>query len=130
MEFVCLALSMIDLEIFGFCHNCCTTGKQYRRLSITKSGADAIAGTKALVMSLWRVPALPTVLLMEHFFAKLEAGVTVRTALTEAQNYLQKATRSELKESKLGQEALEERGKDKTDPPFSHPYYRGAWVYQ
>ena len=57
----------------------------------------AIAGTKVLVMSLWKVPDLATALLMEQFFDNIQNGIDHIQALRNAQNHIRNITVEELR---------------------------------
>ncbi|MGB6298160.1 MAG: CHAT domain-containing tetratricopeptide repeat protein [Rivularia sp. (in: cyanobacteria)] len=104
--------------------------------------AFAVAGTKALVMSLWEVPDRASALLMERFFDNYQTGMDAVEALQNAQNYIRNITVKELRKSALGVEILKallrlrdlsaqtEIDCDEDDKPLSHPFYWGAWVCQ
>lgn len=104
--------------------------------------AFAVAGTKTLVMSLWKVPDKATSLLMERFFDNLQYGISYIEALQDAQNYTRKITVNELRQSALGIEVLKELLKvneflpenrldcQEEDTPLEHPFYWGAWICQ
>ncbi|MDY6802228.1 MAG: CHAT domain-containing tetratricopeptide repeat protein [Cyanobacteriota bacterium] len=101
--------------------------------------AVAVAGAKALIMSLWSVPTYATILLMERLFDNIDAGWQPAEALEMAQDYVENVTVGELKESELGEKILRnlEIMVDTTSnsnllemKPLEHPYYWGAWVCQ
>ncbi|BAU08383.1 tetratricopeptide repeat protein [Fischerella sp. NIES-3754] len=104
--------------------------------------AFAVAGSKTLVMSLWKVPDKPTALLMERFFDNLLLGMGRAEALRDAQNYIRKITVKKLRQSALGLEVLKElltvnelsaQSKidcHEEDTPLEHPFYWGAWICQ
>ena len=96
--------------------------------------AFAVAGSKTLIMSLWSVPTLATMLLMEQFLDYLKAGISRAEALKKAQKYIINVTVGELQKSELGCDILEELqlGNNlKIDSkPLAHPYFWGAWVCQ
>ncbi|MBW4667907.1 MAG: tetratricopeptide repeat protein [Cyanomargarita calcarea GSE-NOS-MK-12-04C] len=104
--------------------------------------AFAIAGSKRLVMSLWKVPDKATALLMEPFFDYLHDGMGCAEALRKAQNYIRKITVKQLRQSTLGLEVLKERLRlnelsqqskidcHEEDEPLEHPFYWGAWICQ
>ncbi|NEO53858.1 MAG: tetratricopeptide repeat protein [Okeania sp. SIO3B5] len=96
--------------------------------------AFAVAGSKTLIMSLWSVPTLATMLLMEQFLDYLKAGISRAEALKKAQQYIINVTVGELQKSKLGCDILDELklGNNlKIDSqPLAHPYFWGAWVCQ
>src|SRR5690606_8692464 len=84
-EIVGLDLSGLRLAVLSACE----TG---RGTEVTGQGVLGLqasvlaAGTRGLVMSLWKVPDESTALLMEHFYRNLwEGGMTPATALREAQ---------------------------------------------
>lgn len=52
--------------------------------------AFKLAGAKTMVMSLWKVPDIPTSMLMGYFYQNLFQGMEVRPSLIEAQKQLQK----------------------------------------
>jgi tetratricopeptide (TPR) repeat protein len=104
--------------------------------------AFTVAGTKTLVMSLWKVPDKATALLMERFFDNLQSGMQYADALRNAQNYTRNLTVKELRQSSLGIEVLKELLKvrelsqqskidcQEEDTPLQHPFYWGAWICQ
>ncbi|MEH2120595.1 CHAT domain-containing protein [Nostoc sp.] len=104
--------------------------------------AFAVAGTKTLVMSLWKVPDQATALLMERFFNNLDLNMGRAEALQNAQNYIRKITVKELRKSALGIEVLKqllhvfdlladtEIDCHESDTPLEHPFYWGAWICQ
>ena len=96
--------------------------------------AFAVAGSKTLIMSLWSVPTLATMLLMEQFLDYLKAGISSAEALKKAQQYIINVTVGELQKSQLGSDILAELklGNNlKIDSqPLAHPYFWGAWVCQ
>lgn len=107
--------------------------------------AFAVAGAKAVVMSLWSVPAYASALLVQHFFANIQQGLEARKALQEAQNDIRAITIAQLRQSVLGRKALGEltglkNGEElpsetqldceESTTPFVHPYFWGAWIYQ
>jgi CHAT domain-containing protein/Flp pilus assembly protein TadD len=104
--------------------------------------AFAVAGTKNLVMSLWKVPAKATPLLMEHFFDNLQLNMEPVQALQKAQQYIRNITVKELRQSVLGIAILKELSGVKEfsqqtkidchedDKPLEHPFYWGAWICQ
>ncbi len=104
--------------------------------------AFAIAGTKTLIMSLWKVPDRATALLMERFFDNYQNGMDCVKALQNAQNYIRNITVQELREYALGIEILKELlgvqelsvqsqiDCHEDDKPLEHPFYWGAWICQ
>ena len=104
--------------------------------------AFAIAGTKTLVMSLWKFPDKATALLMNRFFDNLNHGIGRGQALLKAQNFIRNITGEELRQSDLEREVLAEFlvipelspetsiSCQKSDKPLNHPFYWGAWICQ
>ncbi|BAZ69328.1 hypothetical protein NIES4106_40990 [Fischerella sp. NIES-4106] len=104
--------------------------------------AFAVAGSKTLVMSLWKVPDKATALLMERFFDNLLLGMGRAEALQDTQNYIRKITVKQLRQSALGMEVLKELLRvnelspqskidcHEEDTPLEHPFYWGAWICQ
>ncbi len=104
--------------------------------------AFTVAGSKRLVMSLWKVPDRATALLMELFFDNLQSGMGCAEALRNAQNYIRKITVKQLRQSTLGLEVLKEVLRvnqlsqqsninfHEEDTPLKHPFYWGAWICQ
>lgn len=104
--------------------------------------AFAVAGSKTLVMSLWKVPDKATALLMERFFDNLQNNMGRAEALQDAQNYIRKITVKELRQCALGMEVLKELLKvndfssntnidcQEEDTPLQHRFYWGAWICQ
>ncbi|MCC3513265.1 MAG: CHAT domain-containing protein [Microcoleus sp. PH2017_17_BER_D_A] len=60
--------------------------------------AFAVAGCKALIMSLWEVPTRPSLLLMDRFLSDVELGLGKREALLKAQSYIRTITIRELQQ--------------------------------
>lgn len=104
--------------------------------------AFAVAGCKALIMSLWEVPTRVSLLLMDLFLSDVKLGLGKREALLKAQSYIRTITIQELQKFPLGCEILAEFINDKkviskdfikTNPDYqllSHPYFWGAWISQ
>ncbi len=96
--------------------------------------AFAVAGSKTLIMSLWSVPTLVTMLLMEQFLDYLRAGIGRAEALKKAQKYIINVTVGELQKSQLGRDILAELDLGNNlkidSQPLAHPYFWGAWVCQ
>jgi tetratricopeptide (TPR) repeat protein len=102
--------------------------------------AFAVAGAKTLIMSLWSVPTLATVLLMQRFFNNLDQGLGRGASLREAQNYIRTITVKKLQQFDLGQKVLDELVEIKAisqdlescqdDQPLAHPFFWGAWICQ
>ena len=104
--------------------------------------AFAVAGCKALIMSLWEVPTRVSLLLMDRFLSDVELGLGKREALLKAQSYIRTITIQKLKQFPLGCEIIDEFIDDKkaiseefieANPDYqlcSHPYFWGAWISQ
>lgn len=104
--------------------------------------AFAVAGTKILIMSLWKVPDRATALLMERFFDNLESQMDYTQALRNAQDYIRNITVEELRKSAPGIETLKELlsiselspeiiiDSPEDYKPLQHPFYWGAWICQ
>ncbi|MBF2063644.1 MAG: tetratricopeptide repeat protein [Calothrix sp. C42_A2020_038] len=103
--------------------------------------AFAVAGTKTLIMSLWKVPDTVTALLMERFFDNLQLDIGRADALQNAQIYIRNITVKELQKSALGQQVLKELFQLRevsannidslnNTTPLQHPFYWGAWICQ
>lgn len=85
------------------------------------------AGTKSLLMSLWKVDDKATQLLMTRFYANLTSGMTKKASLTEAQQYLRTYTPDpQVYEDDEVFEGLEEEPID--EHPYSSPQYWAAFV--
>ena len=52
--------------------------------------SDKTPDKKTMIMSLWKVPDIPTSILMDYFYQNLFKGMEVRPSLIEAQKQLQK----------------------------------------
>ena len=103
--------------------------------------AFAVAGCKALIMSLWSVPTRASLLLMERFLSDVERGLGKREALLKAQSYIRTITIQELQKLPLGRDIVDEFIDKKViseefieaNPDYqllSHPYFWGAWISQ
>ncbi len=96
--------------------------------------AFAVAGSKTLIMSLWSVPTLVTMLLMEQFLDYLESGNSPAEALKKAQKYIINVTVGKLQNSQLGEKILAElnlgNNLEIDSKPLAHPYFWGAWICQ
>ncbi|MEY3869787.1 MAG: hypothetical protein RLZZ338_3678 [Cyanobacteriota bacterium] len=103
--------------------------------------AFAVAGCKALIMSLWSVPTRASLLLMDEFLNHVKGGLGKREALVKAQNYVRSITVKELQNLPLGRDILDEFKEERiisdkfidTNPDYkllSHPYFWGAWISQ
>jgi tetratricopeptide (TPR) repeat protein len=103
--------------------------------------AFAVAGCKALIMSLWSVPTRASLLLMDEFLNHVKQGLGKREALVKAQNYIRSITVKELNILPLGRDILDEFKEKRiisdkfidTNPDdklLSHPYFWGAWISQ
>ena len=104
--------------------------------------AFAVAGCKALIMSLWEVPTRASLLLMDRFLSDVEQGLGKREALLKAQSYIRIITIRELRQFPLGRDIVDEFLEEKkviseefieANPDYqllSHPYFWGAWISQ
>ncbi|PSB01852.1 CHAT domain-containing protein [Merismopedia glauca] len=102
--------------------------------------AFALAGAKTLIMSLWDVPVKVTMLLMDKLFEIYHSKLEISIALQEAQKYIRNLTIEEVEKLEIGRDILTEIQKaetipsermiQKSDRPFQHPYYWGAWICQ
>ncbi|KOR38224.1 hypothetical protein AM228_02925 [Planktothricoides sp. SR001] len=105
--------------------------------------AFAVAGCKALIMSLWSVPTRVSLLLMDEFLNHVQQGLGKRESLVKAQNYIRNLTIHKLQELNLtGDRDILGEFKDKrmlsqefmdNNPDYkllSHPYFWGAWISQ
>ncbi|WP_445249788.1 CHAT domain-containing protein [Microcoleus sp. OTE_8_concoct_300] len=103
--------------------------------------AFAVAGCKALIMSLWSVPTRASLLLMDRFLSDVERGLGKREALLKAQSYIRTLTIQELQKLPLGRDIVDEFIDKKViseefieaNPDYqllSHPYFWGAWISQ
>jgi len=95
-----------------------------------------VAGTPAVIISLWEVNAVSTAFLMIEFYHNLHASLTVAEALNKAQLWLRDVTKVELeqwiedKQLPLDEDSDEQVELDQllyklspTDKPFQLPYY-------
>ncbi|MEB3885622.1 CHAT domain-containing tetratricopeptide repeat protein [Lyngbya sp. CCY1209] len=81
-----------------------------------------VAGAETLVMSLWKVPDVPTAILMERFYHNLFQNKLGRTkCLEEAQAYLRTLKVAEMRDSWLRAEAI---GKVSVSSPASGVFLR------
>jgi CHAT domain-containing protein len=98
--------------------------------------AFTLAGAKTLIATLWSIPVLASVVLVERFFDNLQIRKMEKgAALIEAQTYLRTRTQADLNESRSGIAALAELKEAnydlaEVDCPFAHPYFWAAWVCQ
>jgi CHAT domain-containing protein len=100
--------------------------------------ALALAGAKYAIVSLWDVPALASMLLMDFFFDAYDEGIDPHLALRQAQNRVRKISISELRRSSLGNDIIAEltdSGQIHSQPhddfqPLKSPYFWGAWICQ
>ncbi|WP_199248308.1 CHAT domain-containing protein [[Phormidium] sp. ETS-05] len=103
-----------------------------------------VAGAETLVMSLWKVPDVPTAILMERLYHNLLQKQLERTAaLEDAQDYLRTLTVGEMRKTWLTEAAIEPvrlvseksalsltaLSKEADNfQPFSLPFYWAAFV--
>ncbi len=103
-----------------------------------------VAGAETLVMSLWKVPDVPTAILMERLYHNLFKNQLGRTeCLEEAQAYLRYLKVGDIRAEWLTPEAIRQVGefsaesgfflnnlRDKSDDfmPFCSPFYWAAFV--
>ena len=103
--------------------------------------AFAVAGCKALIMSLWSVPTRASLLLMDEFLNRVQQGLGKGEALVKAQNYVRLITIQELHTLPLGRDILDEFKEQRIISDkfidsnqdyqlLSHPYFWGAWISQ
>jgi tetratricopeptide (TPR) repeat protein len=106
--------------------------------------AFAVAGCKALIMSLWKVPTRVSLLLMDLFLSDVKLGLGKREALLKAQSYIRTITIRELQQFRddPDRDILAEFINEKkviseefieANPDYqllSHPYFWGAWISQ
>jgi tetratricopeptide (TPR) repeat protein len=96
--------------------------------------AFSIAGAKTTIATLWNIPVLASVILVEKFFDNLQIHKMGKgAALLEAQKYLRTRSQDELKQTQSGLDALDELKAAKYDLegvtyPFAHPYFWAAWI--
>lgn len=95
------------------------------------------SGARALLVTLWPVHELPTRLLMEHFYARRQAGATNAVALNVAQSHLRALNQVEIRAkfaeygiANADSEALIQlfRSMKSSDHLFDHPYYWAAFL--
>jgi tetratricopeptide (TPR) repeat protein len=100
-----------------------------------------LAGSKAVVSSLWAVDDLSTALLMEAFYSQMQAGLGVAKALNQAQRWVRNATLEQV-EAQL-QPHLERMNRTRRNVvlkslndikeqqvkyPFAHPFHWAAFT--
>ena len=95
-----------------------------------------VAGSPAVVSSLWTVNDLSTALLTIRFYKNLKSGLTPALALNQAQFWLRNATKEELQQwtNSLNLDATERRplrrffrDMEAGAQPFASPYYWAAF---
>jgi CHAT domain-containing protein len=124
----------------------CESGAGYRPGSMAEEylGLPAgfiIAGSQAVVGSLWSVSDPPTALLMKRFYNNLLDGMGTSEALREAQLWLQRLSRNDaiaiMREGLIAHTNVEteELTRKYTDwvgalgeTPFAHPYHWAAFA--
>jgi CHAT domain-containing protein len=97
------------------------------------------AGAHAVVATLWSVAALPTVLLLRHFYNLIEQGVRTAEALRKSINWLRTMKQPDLQVqlNELSQLASpeiqlllnEQAGAFQGSTPFINPIYWAAFTY-
>jgi CHAT domain-containing protein len=108
--------------------------------------AFVLAGTKTLVMSLWKVPDIATAILMERFYDNLLTRTLPRDeSLREAQEYVRTIMIGDMRPQRLTTAARERLAKGNDEMgrelerlaqqpddhrPFSHTYFWGAFICQ
>jgi CHAT domain-containing protein len=106
--------------------------------------AFAVAGCKALIMSLWKVPTRVSLLLMDRFLSDVELGLGKREALLKAQSYIRTITIRELQQFRddpdrnilaefINEKKVISEEFIEANPDYqllSHPYFWGAWISQ
>ncbi|MGH8489578.1 MAG: CHAT domain-containing protein, partial [Gammaproteobacteria bacterium] len=106
--------------------------------------AFILAGTKTLIMSLWKVADLPTAIFMSRLYENLiDARMHRDEALRQAQCYLRQLTIGQLRDRWFNTERVKHLADDDAkartgieeylahaDPyrPFDHPYYWAAFI--
>jgi CHAT domain-containing protein len=140
-------LDLLDTELVVL--SACETGLGELHLGEGVFGlrrAFVVAGARTLVMSLWKVPDLATVYLMDRLYDNLLAGGLDRDrALAEAQRATRDVTVGELRAEWLSgasidrlaagdpaaRRSLEElASRPDGHRPFEHPFYWGAFICQ
>jgi CHAT domain-containing protein len=93
------------------------------------------AGARAVLVSQWPVADLPTFLLMQDFYGRLQAGLTVSEALHGAQTWLRGLTVAQavavvrrVMPDEAMQAALAEMERYETAVPFAQPQFWAAFV--
>jgi tetratricopeptide (TPR) repeat protein len=94
--------------------------------------AFSIAGAKTTITTLWKIPVLASVILVERFFDNLQKQKMGKgEALIEAQIYLRTRTQDDLGASKSLDEFKNENYDLKgVEYPFAHPFFWAAWICQ
>lgn len=125
MEIAQLDLRGLDLAVLSAC--------QTALGDVTGEGVFGLqrgfkkAGTKSLLMSLWKVDDSATQLLMSRFYANLTAGMSKKASLSEAQQYLR--TYTSAKQTFEDEEPVEGFVDKQPDlHPYSSPDYWAAFI--
>ncbi|NEO03562.1 MAG: CHAT domain-containing protein, partial [Moorea sp. SIO3I7] len=120
----------------------CETGLVQSKLTDEYIGLPSgflVAGSPAVVSSLWTVDDLSTALLMIKFYQNLLEQMSLAVALNQAQLWLRYATVQNLRtwaeqfkkfnlENNFKEEVEEELASfDNEETPFNSPYYWGAY---
>ena len=94
------------------------------------------AGARAVLVSQWPVADLPTFLLMQDFYGRLQAGMSASEALNLAQSWLRELTIAEavgvvkkvVADEGVQEAALAELRGMGTAVPYAHPQFWAAFV--
>jgi CHAT domain-containing protein len=134
-EIATLDLHSNDLTILVACETALGDIKQGEGVYGLRR-AFTLAGAKTLIATLWEIPVLASVILVERFFDNLQIHKMGKgAALVAAQTYLRDITKEQLHQTEAGRAALAELQKANYDLegiecPFAHPYFWAAWICQ